>query len=342
MRSSNQLMTRSPAALMIGGRRVAVDRGAAAADQVDVGIQGRVAGFDALRLVSLTAIVAYHAGAPGAEYTSWRLPTLAIISASLAAGRDPRPFPGQVRRSAARLLAPWAFWCGVYGAIELASHLRLGVSIVDELGPRVLLTGTSIHLWYLPFAFAMMLFINLSRRLTSRVGPAPFSFAAVAIAVAMLAALAVDKPYQGDAGMPGPQWLRCLPAVFLGLGMGTAMRHDVLGRPAPVALALATAAASGAIAAGLHDDLAVRYALAALLVAAAASWRFDPPRWLTPVVGMGMGVYLVHIAVHRAVYAVSNRLPTPDLPHLGQGLAVILLSFALVAVLSRTPLRRFV
>ncbi|WP_165075975.1 acyltransferase family protein [Paludisphaera rhizosphaerae] len=342
MRSSNQLTARSSAAMLVGRRDASSDRTRTSAVVFDAGIQGRVAGFDVLRLVALTAIVAFHAGAPGADYTAWRLPTLAIISASLAAGRDPRSFSGQVRKSASRLLAPWAFWCGVYGVIDLSLQLRLGVSIVDDLGARVLLTGTSVHLWYLPFAFTMMLFINVSRRLTTRMNPGLFSGMAVALALLALAALAVHKPYQGDAGTPGPQWLRCLPAVFLGLGMGTAMRQETLGRPALVGLALATAAACGAIAAGLHDELALRYGLAALLVAAAASWRFDPPQWLTATVGMGMGVYLVHMAVHRVVYALANRLPTPDLTPAGQGLVVIVLSFALVAALSRTRLKRFV
>lgn len=341
MRSSNQLTARPSAAILVG-RRTANNRAQTSAVAFDAGIEGRVAGFDVLRLVALTAIVAFHAGAPGAEYTSWRLPALAIISASLAAGRDPRSFTGQVRKSASRLLAPWAFWCGVYGVIDLSLQLRLGVSIVDDLGVRVLLTGTSVHLWYLPFAFTMMVFINVARRLATRMNPGLFAGLAVGIALLGLAALAVHKPYEGDAGTPGPQWLRCLPAVFLGLGMGTAMRHEALGRPALVGLALATAAACGAIAVGLQDDLALRYGLAALLVAAAASWRFDPPHWLTATVGLGMGVYLVHMAVHRVVYALANRLPTPDLTPAGQGLVVIVLSFALVAALSRTRLKGFV
>lgn len=303
----------------------------------------RVAGFDALRLAALVAIVAFHAGAPGSEYTAWRLPALAIISAALAAGREaPRPAAERARKSAARLLAPWAFWCGVYGAVELASHLRLGVSIVDELGPRILLTGTSVHLWYLPFAFAMLLFVDMARRLTDRLPPASVCALATATALLTLAAVAVEGSHRDDAGTPGPQWLRTAPAVFFGLAVGTAMRREELRDRGLLAVTVVACVACAAIAAGLRDDLAARYGLAMLLVAPASTWRAQPPRWLAAAAGMAMGVYLVHMAVHRAVYAVSNRLPTPDLPPAGQAALVIALSFAAVALLSRSPLRRFV
>ncbi|MDG3004843.1 acyltransferase family protein [Paludisphaera mucosa] len=303
----------------------------------------RVAGFDVLRLAALLAIVWFHAGAPGAEYTAWRLPTLAIISAALAAGRgEPRPLPQQIRKSGSRLLVPWLFWCGVYGAVELGSHLRHGVSIWDELGPRILVTGTSVHLWYLPFAFVMILFLNVARRLTSGVRPSYACLLAAGLAGLSLAVLAVDKSYRDDAGTPGPQWLRCVPAVFLGLAVGTAMRHAGLRRPGVIAIAAFNTLACGLIALWFRDELAARYGLAMLLVAPASAWRFEPPRWVAAAVGMAMGVYLVHMSIHRMVYAVSNRLPTPDLPPAGHGALVIAISFAAVWAISQSPLKRFV
>jgi len=317
-------------------------RATAPAGRVEAAHRARLASFDVLRLAALTAIVAFHAGAPGSRYTAWRLPALAIISAALAAGRaEPLPIASRARRAGGRLLVPWLFWCGVYGAVELASHLRHGASILDELGPRVLATGTSVHLWYLPFAFAMLLFVEVARRLTDRLPPAAVCCAAIATAALMLAALAVDKPYLGDAGTPGPQWLRSLPAPFLGLAVGTAMRRELGGRRL-LAVTAAAAAACALIAVRLEDDLAARYGVALLLVAPASTWRFEPPRWLAEAAGLGMGVYLVHMLVHRAVYAVSNRLPTPDLPPAAQALLVIALSFAAAAALVRSPLRRFV
>lgn len=318
-------------------------RATAPAGRSEAARRARLASFDVLRLAALTAIVAFHAGAPGSHYTAWRLPALAIISAALAACRaEPLPMASRARRMGGRLLVPWLFWCGVYGAVELASHLRHGVSILDELGPRVLATGTSVHLWYLPFAFAMLLSVEVVRRATDRLPAAAVCWAAVATAALALAALAVDKPYLGDAGTPGPQWLRSLPAPFLGLAVGTAMRRDELGGRRLLAVTAAAAAACALIAVHLEDDLAARYGIALLLVAPASTWRPEPPRWLAEAAGLGMGVYLVHMLVHRAVYAVANRLPTPDLPPAGQALLVIAFSFAAAAALARSPLRRFV
>jgi surface polysaccharide O-acyltransferase-like enzyme len=274
---------------------------------------------------------------------AWRLPTLAIISATLAAGRgEPRPLSQQARKSGSRLLLPWLFWCGVYGVVELATYLRHGTSIVDELGGRVFLTGTSVHLWYLPFAFVMVLFVNVARRLTAGVRPSYSCLLAALLAVLSLAVLAIDKPYFGDEGTPAPQWLRCLPAIFLGLAVGTATRHAELRRSGVIAVVLVNSVACALIAARLEDALAVRYGLAMLLVALASTWRFEPPRWVAAAVGMAMGVYLVHMSVHRVVYAVSNRLPTPDLTPSAHAVLVILLSFAAVWALMQSPLKRFV
>lgn len=300
-----------------------------------------MAGFDVLRLVALAAIVAFHAGAPGSRYTAWRLPALTIISAALAAGRrEPRPLAEQARRSAARLLAPWAFWCAVYGAVDAAIYWRLGTSVVQELGPRVLVTGASVHLWYLPFAFVMIMAVDAARRLTEGLPAAGTCALAATVALAALVAVALDGSYRDDAGTPWPQWLRAIPAVFLGLAVGTATRRGS-GRGVAL-LATSTATACAAVAVGLGDDLAARYGMAMILVAAAASWRFDPPRWLTDAAGLAMGVYLIHMVVHRAIYFAFNRLPTPDLPPTAQALAVVALSFAAAWALSRTPLRRLV
>lgn len=338
MMSSNEFVLGRPAALQEGG----ASRPAPALARAASAGRERVAGLDVLRLAALSAIVWFHSGAPGHEYMAWRLPALAILSASLAAGRDePRPLAVQARKSASRLLVPWLFWCGVYGVVELATYLRHGVSIVDELGARAWLTGPSVHLWYLPYAFTMVLSLNAARRLTDRLRPAHACLLATLLAIASLAALSIDKPYQGDEGTPGPQWLRCLPAAFLGLAIGTAGRHEGLRRPGMIAVVAAVTTACTLLATLMRDDLAARYGLAMLLVALASTWRFEPPRWLAEAAGLGMGVYLVHMAVHRIVYASSNRLPTPDLSSPGHAVAVILLSFAAAWALARTPLRRF-
>ncbi len=318
---------------------VAVDRrGTAAA----TGERSRVAGFDVLRLAALTAVVAFHAGAPGAGYTAWRMPALTIITTALVAGRgEPRPLAEQARRSASRLLIPWLFWCAVYAAIDACFYLKIGKCLLDELGVRVLLTGTSIHLWYLPFAFVMVLAVNAARRATDRMPPAAIGAVAAVVAVAALVIVARDGTYRLESGpTPWPQWLRVVPAVFLGLAVGTVTRR-LSGRELAV-VAAAVAAAGVAAAAALGDELPARYAVAIVLVASATRWRSRPPRWLAEAAGLGMGVYLVHIAVYRVVYAATHRLPTPDPSPTVLALMVVALSFAAAWGLSRTPLKRFV
>src|SRR5690606_24948361 len=134
--------------------------------------------------------------------------------------------------------------------------------------------GPSVHLWYLPFAFAVVLFINGSRRLTARLQPWLACLLAAGLAALALAILSIDKPYYGDEGTPAPQWLRCLPAVFLGLAVGTASRHPTLRVPGMTAVLLINSLACALIAVRMQDPLAVRYGLAMLLVAVASTWRF--------------------------------------------------------------------
>src|SRR5262249_52523884 len=123
-----------------------VEQQARATDGADA---GRVAGFDVLRIAAISAIVWFHTGAPGSEYMVWRLPALTMISSMLASSRPQRrSVVEQARRSASRLLVPWLFWCSIYGVVELLDYLRKGEWIVDDLGPYVLLSGTSVHLWF--------------------------------------------------------------------------------------------------------------------------------------------------------------------------------------------------
>ena len=343
MRSSDRLAHASTLSAGDVGGVSAFERAASISGSAVVGAPGRIPGFDVLRLTALAAIVWFHTGAPGAEYMAWRLPALAIISAALAASRDRRPLACQARRSSERMLAPWLFWCGVYGVVELASHLRFGSSILDDLGPRVFLTGTSVHLWYLPFAFAMMLFVNVARRLTDAMRPLHATALALSAATTLLAVLAIDPSYRDDAGTPGPQWMRSLPAMFLGLAVAAALRDAGTRRLGLLlTLTVANSASCALLAILFEDDLAARYGLAMLLVGPAATWRFDPPRWLTSAAGLGMGVYLVHMSIHRTVYAVFNRLPTPDLPPVPHAVTVIVLSFAAAWLLAQTPLKRFI
>ena len=63
-------------------------------------IRDRVIGFDFLRFVSVLLVVWFHTGAPGSQYTVWRIPSLIIISAVIACQSRKQFCAGSVHQEA--------------------------------------------------------------------------------------------------------------------------------------------------------------------------------------------------------------------------------------------------
>lgn len=101
---------------------------------------------DYCRLAAALGIVWYHTTAPGYRVAYIALPFfLVLLALSVRASPTDR---------ARRLLLPFAVWSAVYGLQRLSDALQRGEAPFGWVEPRMLVMGTSDHLWFLPFAFA--------------------------------------------------------------------------------------------------------------------------------------------------------------------------------------------
>ena len=196
--------------------------------------------MDIARLVAAWGIVAFHAGGPGAAIGYAGLPffliLLIVFAEPATRDMDLRTF---VRGRAHRLLLLWLIWSAVYGGLKLLEAAVAGRPLSEEFDAAMILTGPALHLWFLPFAFAVSLALYpVLRSAGTGAGDA-------ACAVAVPAGLALTA-LQQDLTMPAPlaQWLFAAPAICVGLTLALCRERILLQG------AICAAVAGSALAAG--------------------------------------------------------------------------------------------
>ncbi len=130
----------------------------------------RIVGIDAARAFATLGIVLVHvcefqglghqASAVGRFGTAYYI-FVAIYLCAIEANRaEPRGFFDDAERRARRVLRPFVVWSIIYAALALVHAFRRGSVTTDIArwwGP---LAGTALHLWFLPFAFAVTLIVR--------------------------------------------------------------------------------------------------------------------------------------------------------------------------------------
>lgn len=179
----------------------------------------RNATLDYARLVASTGIIVFHVGAPGAAIGYAALPfflmLLVFLAFPVAAGKS---FGAYAATRTARLLWPWAIWSLIYAALKLAEIAATDVTLQSEFSAWMLLTGPSLHLWFLPYACVACIAIWPLARLS-----ASLTEGARIICGMILAGVAVLIAWTSHdlvTTTPITQWLYALPAVALGSAFG--------------------------------------------------------------------------------------------------------------------------
>jgi fucose 4-O-acetylase-like acetyltransferase len=114
---------------------------------------------DYCRLVAAFGILWFHTEAPGYRVGYVAAPFfIVLLSLPSRSGLPDR---------ARRLLLPFVIWSVIYSLARIAPALHSGDDLFGWWKPSMLLTGTSTHLWFLPFAFLVALVAPAVR--TSRV-----------------------------------------------------------------------------------------------------------------------------------------------------------------------------
>jgi hypothetical protein len=104
---------------------------------------------DYCRLIAAFGIVWFHSDAPGYRLAYVGLPFFLVLLAL--------PSRMGMADRARRLLLPFLIWSAVYALFRAWNAAEQGQALFGWWQPRMFLTGTSIHLWFLPFAFLVAL-----------------------------------------------------------------------------------------------------------------------------------------------------------------------------------------
>lgn len=185
----------------------------------------RNASFDYARLIAVIGIIWFHTGAPygdigysGLAFFVMLLVFLAIPQIQLLRPTRHRA-PAFLRYATARaqrLIVPWLAACLLYGGLKLAEIAR-GAPWADEFDPTMWLTGTALHLWFLPFAFAIGLMLWPLGRWVAHLKRSVRLHLCIFVMCLALMALA----FWQTAVLPTPiaQWAYALPSVLLGIAL---------------------------------------------------------------------------------------------------------------------------
>ncbi len=254
---------------------------------------GRSQWIEWTRVLGCAGIVWFHAGAPFRTVALGGLIAFTIMGCAFI---KPVATTGELRSAiwsrAQRLLGPWLIWSVVYGALRVAEAIRQHEGPFSWWDDRMVLYGTWIHLWFLPFLFLATVVV-LALGLVDR----EKRFGAVNIFAWVLIGLTPLWVWleQWGAGKPFDQWISVLPAVGLGVLMRGAMPGSTDARRRAFTLLIVDAIVIGATLALFPDRGAsvVKHVVGGLAVLAWAP-AATASRLALALGALSMGVYLIH------------------------------------------------
>lgn len=286
----------------------------------------RNASFDYARFAAVIGIIWFHTKAPngGLGYAGLSFFLILLVFLAIPQISHLRPTrhraPAFLRYAAARgrrLIVPWLMASALYGALKMAEVSR-GAAWGAEFDTTMWLTGTALHLWFLPFAFVVCLAAWPLGRWISTMHRSVQMHLCMTFMCLSLSALA----FWQTASLPIPvvQWTYALPSILLGVAL--ALTGGTFWRMSGVAALFFIMALSANWTAGLMQmGIAVGVLIACSLVSTRVTVvsRFAAKA--------SFGLYLIH----PAVAAVITRTHVLSEGSTAFAVAVTLGSLAIVA-----------
>jgi len=301
----------------------------------------RLGSVEWVRVTAAFGLVWFHTSA-----AVWReigyagLPIFLMLSIGLTAGKmHEEPCRAFLARRARRLLIPWFFWSAVYLCYQLGRQYLKGTGDLHLYGVATVLVGSSLHLWYLPFAFlADIPAYAVGRRPDGR-GVARRSLLVGGAGVAAMGVCSYAMSVRGLLGIPFAQWVFAIPAVLLGLAVGPLAHEGAERWPRGMLIGLGVAVLI--VCAVLHaaglKALTVPYAISVPLVIGAFLLRARAGAWAIAAGSLTYGIYILHPLIGGVLTFAGLK----DSPWLLRVVVVFLVSAGVTAVLKMTPVRRF-
>lgn len=268
-------------------------------------MQHRNQAIETLRIVAALSVVIFHSRVAGTSFggMSAFIAITMLFEAGVLYTR-----PAAIGTLSMKLLIPWAFWFAAYSLLSLV--LNRPADLPHSNFVQWLLVGPAWHLWYLPFLFAVLVALRLTRQVIEQ---CTMRVAATAATLVLIAMLSIWQPAHAAAAPPIGQYMAALPAVLIGIVVGASI-GDRSGRAIFLAL-------GGLIAASIlgFESLAPAAITGILLVIGLHLGPQLPPQfdvqWLSSKM---LGVYLIHPLFLHLFYK----------PLVGYGLLYPLAAFA--------------
>jgi peptidoglycan/LPS O-acetylase OafA/YrhL len=313
--------------------------------------QDRIANVERLRILSAFGVASFHTHVwfPRSFGIVGFVVLLLSFCAFVINRTEPYEFGDLAKRKAERLLKPWLFWSIIYGALALTKVLYRDIPFSDVFSVTMFLTGTRIHLWFLPFAFVAAVFLVLVHQRTVKVPETRNIVAAIIIGMVCVLGCSIIQTWV-HLHTPLLQWTLGLPAIPLGFAIGRIMilpEHKDR-RIFYLLVALSIAAGFVAYTALLRlergtwfdpgSEYIVRYGISIALVCLALYWpgRLDP---ISGILGsLSYGIYLVHplVLVFLCQFEMLVHQPLLLL------FLVLVISGTMILVFKKTLLKQFI
>jgi fucose 4-O-acetylase-like acetyltransferase len=228
-------------------------------------------------------IVTYHANIPGLEWPGSGI-VVFLLGSFFFGGRAAHPWHLVQAYRASRLLVPWAIWFVVYGLLNLRREQPFWAT--DQGWLAGLLSGSSLHLWYLPFVFLALLALDGVRALLN------WRWQVVLGAVGSVVLLGTGAWREAlPSATPWPQWGYSLPAWCMALVL---LQHARLSRAVKLALVALAATVTALWCPDYRMAIPYLFGLFALLLLG-SQWLASRLPWdPTPISRNTMGIYLAH------------------------------------------------
>lgn len=256
--------------------------------------------IELLRLIAIFGVVAFHVGTVFSDIAYAGLIVFVILSpyVDLAYGWNKTR---TIMALAKSLLLPWALWFLAYGALNILAHKP---ALPNGFGIGSVLAGTSIHLWFLPAIFIVLVILNILKK---HANPPLLFWVSLVITAVSLLTFPIWRPVLDPGFPPYAQWLHAAPAVFIGMALGLVnhVKHGKL-------IANVTLLISAAVLLTYNlPGVSITYGVATIATIAVVQFgaRIMPNRWnVQSLASCTLGIYLTHMFWVR----IFNRITGPE------------------------------
>ena len=290
-------------------------------------------GLRPVRTLTMLTIVVFHITWQPVFGVAFGVIALQVVMCALATRDETaRPLGSVARKRGQRLLVPFVVWSAIYGLLEIGLALSRGEPPLARFDHSMWLSGTSFHLWFLPFAFVASLAANRIAKLVER---APREVAVLGLTT-LGATLVIAAPLVYRLGQPPhpfEYWIDGAATIAFGVAIGRALlipspTHR-LGWLFFIALFAASTVHLGPELA-YDSELYARYGVAVPIACLGFMVRMPEVKGLAWLASCNMGIYVMHMLALRVLGRIPGMEGQPTLVWFVLGYALCLATVAVV------------